>query len=112
MEIRFGSPDLAKVCNCSASIDRRWGKQVAEAIRERLHLLAGTPTLELLREFPGLMTEPIKLDQDGRLAIAVAASWGFLVRPDHDPIPYSRNRELDCKSVKKIVIVEVHRNGR
>jgi len=112
MEIRFGSPDLAKVCNCSASIDRRWGKQVAAAIRERLHLLAGTPTLELLREFPGLMTEPIKLDQDGRLAIAVVASWRFLIRPDHDPIPYARNRELDCKSVKKIVIVEVHFNGR
>lgn len=112
MEIRFGSPDLAKVCNCSASIDRRWGREVATVIRERLYLLAGTPTLELLREFPDLMTEPIKLDQDGRLTIAVAEGWRFVVQPDHEPIPYSRNRELDCKSVKKIVIVEVHRNGR
>jgi plasmid maintenance system killer protein len=112
MEIRFGSPDLAKVCNCSASIDRRWGKQVAEAIRERLHLLGGIPTLELLREFPGLMTEPIKLDQDGRFAIAVIADWRFFIRPDHEPVPYLRNRGLDCKSVKKIVIVEVHCDGR
>ena len=112
MEIRFGSPDLAKICNCSASIDRRWGKQVAAVIRERLYLLAGTPSLEFLREFPGLMMEPIKLDQCGRLAIAVVASCKLIVQPDHEPIPYLLNRELDCKRVKKLVIVEVQGNGR
>ena len=112
MEIRFGSSDLAKVCNCSASIDRRWGNEIGAVIRERLYLLAGIPTLELLREFPGLMIEPIKLDQHGRLAIVVVGSCKLLVQPDHAPIPYLQNRELDCKKVRKLVIVEVHGHGR
>ena len=53
MEIRFGSSDLAKLCNCSAAIDGRWGQHVGPAIRERLCLLAATPTLDLLCEFAG-----------------------------------------------------------
>jgi len=112
MEIRFGSSDLAKLCNCSASIDRRWGQHVGAAIRERLCLLAGTPTLELFREFAGLMMEPITLDQHGLFAIAVASSCKLLVEPDHQPAPVLRGRELDCKRVKRLVIVEVHSNGR
>lgn len=112
MEIRFGSSDLAKLCNCSASIDRRWGQHVGGAIRERLCLLAGTPTLELLREFAGLLMEPIALDKNGRFAIAVVSNWTFLVAPDHEPAPLLRGRELDCKNVKKIAIMEVHCNER
>lgn len=65
MEIRFGTSDLARLCNCAASIDRRWGKLVGAAIRERLCLLAGTPTLDLLNEFSGLLMEPISLDKQG-----------------------------------------------
>jgi len=112
MEIRFGSSDLAKLCNCSASIDRRWGKHVGTAIRERLCLLAGTPTLDLLREFSGLMMEPVTLDPQGRFGIAVVSGWTFLVEPDHRPAPFLTSRELDCKRVHKLVIVEVHGNGR
>ena len=112
MEIRFGSSDLAKICNCSASIDQRWGPPVGAVLRERLHLLAGTPTLELLREFPGLIMEPIKLDHRGCFVVALVANCKLFVQPDHEPIPYLRNRELDCNRVKKLVIVEVHVNGR
>ena len=112
MEIRFGSSDLARLCNCSASIDRRWGQQVGAAIRERLCLLAGTPTLELLREFAGLVMEPVTLDQHGRFALAVASGCTFLIEPDHKPTPFLRGRELNCNRVKRLVIVEVHVNGR
>jgi hypothetical protein len=112
MEIRFASSELAKICNCSASIDRRWGKQIGAAIRERLCLLAGTPTLELLSEFAGLIKEPVKLDPHGRFAVAVISGCKLFVRPDHEPIPFLRNRELDCTRVKKLVIVEVHSNER
>jgi hypothetical protein len=111
MEIRFGSSDLAKTCNCSASIDRRWGQQFGATIREGLCLLAGTPTLELLREFAGLMLEPVAVDQHGRLAITVASNCRLLVEPSHKPLPILRGRELDCKRIEKLVIMEVHVNG-
>ena len=112
MEIRFGSSDLAKVCNCSAAIDRRWGQQVGAAIRERLYLLAGTPSLDLLCEIAGVLMEPVALDQHGGFAIAVVSKWTFRVLPDHKPVPFSRGRELDCTKVKRLVIVEVNGNER
>jgi hypothetical protein len=112
MEIRFGSSDLARICNCSASIDRRWGQQVGTTIREGLCLLAGTPTLELLREFAGLMMEPVTLDQHGRFAITVTSNCRLLVEPGHKPPPLLRGRELNCKRIEKLVIMEVHVNGR
>jgi hypothetical protein len=108
MEIRFGSSDLATLCNCSAAIDRRWGQHVGAAIRERLCLLAGTPTLDLLREFVGAMKEPVTLDQQGGFDIAVVSNFTFRVLPDHKPIPFLRGRELDCKKVRKLLIVEVN----
>ena len=112
MEIRFGTSDLARTCNCGASIDRRWGKLVGAVIRERLCLLAGTPTLELLREFSGLLMEPLNLDKQGHFAIAVVSDCSLLVRPDHEPIPLLRNRLLDCTKVKRLVIEEVQGHGR
>ena len=69
-------------------------------------------TLELLREIAGVLMEPVTLDQHGRFAIAVVSKWTFLVLPDHKPVPFSRGRELDCKKVKKLVIVEVNGNER
>jgi hypothetical protein len=111
MEIRFASSELAKLCNCSASIDRRWGKQIGTAIRQRLCLLAGTPTLELLTEFAGLMKEPVRLDPHGCFSVAVISGYRFLVKPDHKPIPFLRNQELDCTKIKTLMIVEVHSNG-
>jgi hypothetical protein len=112
MEIRFGSSDLATLCNCSAAIDRRWGPLVGAAIRERFCLLAGTPTLELLREFAGAMKEPVTLDQQGGFVITVVSNITLRVLPDQKPIPFSRGRELDCKKVKKLLIVEVNANER
>lgn len=112
MEIRFGSSDLAALCNCSAAINRRWGLPVGAAIRERLCLLAGIPNLELLREFSGVLIEPVTLNQNGAFAVAVVSTWTFRVAPDHKPIPFLQGRELDCRKVEKLVIVEVNGNER
>jgi hypothetical protein len=112
MEIRFGNSDLARVYNCALSIDRRWGHSVGGAIHERLFLLSGTPTLELLTEFPGLLMEPVNLDRHGRFAILVVSDCSLVVRPDHEPIPFRRSRELDCSKVRRLVIEEVQRHGR
>jgi hypothetical protein len=111
MEIRFGTSDLARICNSAASLDRRWGKPIGAAIRERLCLLAGTPTLELLSEFSGLLMAPVNLDKQGRFAIAVVSECSLVVRPDHEPIPLVRSRQLDCTKVKKLVIEEVNGHG-
>lgn len=112
VEIRFGSSNLAEVCNCSASIDQRWGEDVGDAIRERLCLLAAVPSLELVREFAGFLMEPVSLDKNGSFAIALVPSWKLLIAPDHQPVPFVRDRELDCKKVEKLVIVEVHSSER
>ena len=112
MELRFCSPALAELCNRSAELDRRWGRVVGGALRERLFQLLGTPNLDLLREFPGVLDEPVRVDDCGDLRINVAAGSGILVQPDHDPIPFLGGRILACTQIEKLLVVEVNGYGR
>jgi hypothetical protein len=111
MRLRFQTRLLADVCNRGSALDRKWGGDVATAVRRRLSLLAGVPTLELLKEFPGAIGIPIKPDTHYRIAIEVVRNCHIIVQPDHNPIPYLLNGELACKLVECLIIVEVNGYG-
>jgi len=111
MRLRFQTRPLADVCNCGDALDRKWGRDIAAVVRSCLSLLAGLPTLDLVKEFPGAIAIPVRSDAHHQIKIEAAANCCILVKPDHNPIPYLSNGELACKLVECLIIVEVNGYG-
>lgn len=107
MRVRFSSRSLADLCGSAAAIDRKWGPALGICLRRRLKLLVATPTLDLLRGYPGVLPLKLKTDAQDQLAIGVRKDCGLIVVPDHRPVPRSSNGELVAKEIDQIIVVEV-----
>jgi hypothetical protein len=107
MRIRFSSRSLADICGSAAAIDRKWGSALGICLRRRLKLLVATPTLDLLRGYPGVLPLKLKTDAQNQLAISVRKDCGLIVVPDHRPVPRFSNGELVAKEIDQIIVVEV-----
>jgi len=107
MRVRFSSRSLADLCGSAAAIDRKWGSVLGICLRRRLKLLVATPTLDLLRDYPGVLPVKLKTDARDQLAIGVRKDCRLIVVPDHRPVPRSSNGELVAKEIDQIIVVEV-----
>ncbi len=54
MIVSFATEELATLCNSGAALDKRFGRQRAQQIRQRLFEIAGTPSVERLTRLPAL----------------------------------------------------------
>lgn len=111
MRVRFSSRSLADICGSVVAIDRKWGSSLGICLRRRLKLLVATPTLDLLRGYPGVLPPKLKTDGHDQLAIGVRKDCGLIVVPDHRPVPRTPNGELAAKEIDQIVVVEVRIYG-
>ena len=111
MRVRFSSQALADLCGSAASMDRKWGATLGVCLRRRLKLLVASPTLDLLREYPGVLPLKLKTDAQDQIAIGVRKDCGIIVVPDHRPVPRRSNGELAAKEIDQIIVIEVSVHG-
>ena len=111
MRVRFSSRSLADLCESATAIDRKWGSALGICLRRRLKLLVATPTLDLLRDYPGVLPVKLKTDAEDQLAIGVRKDCRLIVVPDHKPVPRRPNGELAAKAIDQIIVVEVSIHG-
>jgi toxin HigB-1 len=111
MLIRFSSEALAKVCNSSELLRRRWGVPKGLLLEKRLSQIGAMPNLQLVTAIPGILETPVRLTKKGELVAAVFLPLRLLFRVDHDPIPLHENGDARCTEIHDLVLMEVLDGG-
>jgi proteic killer suppression protein len=107
MRIRFRDSRLAKECNDSKLLVRRYGPEGGKLIRRRLDELAAAETLADLRTLRQVRCHELKADRRGQLSVDLKHPQRLLFVPDDDPIPRRKDGGLDWSGVKAVLILGV-----
>ena len=107
MDIVFESARDRALFNDRRALTRRYGKQVAEKIAQRLDDVRAAEALEDLRGLPGRWHE-LTGDRVGQVAAHLTANLRLVVEVADDPLPRRPNDAgLDWAGVTTVRVVEV-----
>ena len=85
---------------------RKYGKQRAAKLGQRVGQLADAETLGDFRHLPGRCHE-LKGNRKGQLALDLDGPYRLLFEPDHDLLPVTEESGLDWNSVTRVKILEI-----
>jgi proteic killer suppression protein len=111
MLIRFSSEALAKVCNSSELLRRRWGISKGLLLEKRLSQIGAMPNLQLVTAIPGILETPVRLTKKDEFVAAVFLPLRLLFRVDHDPVPLHQNGDARCTEIHNLILMEVIDGG-
>ena len=106
MEIRFASERLRDECNDTTTLVRRYGKQGAKRLRQRLDDLDAVANLEAARPLPGKLHE-LTGDRKGRLAMTVDRGKRLILEPADPELARKPDGGLDWTQVTAVRILGV-----
>lgn len=107
MEITFTSRKLQKVCNSEKEMRARFGKPLAERLKQRLAELKAAETLEDIRRLPSARCHELSQNRKGQLAVDVVHPKRLIFEPDHNPVPRKPDGGLDWPHVTRIRVIEI-----
>lgn len=111
MLIRFQTEALAKTCSRSELLQKRWGNEKGRLLETRLFQIAAMPNLRLVAAIPGILTNPVRPNQQGVIIAAVLLPLRIVFMVDHDPLPLNEDGSARCEEIAKIVVLEVLDDG-
>ncbi len=106
MDITFRSTKLGKVLCDKKLCERKYGRDCAKKIGQRLDELRAAPNLETMRLLPGRCHE-MEADRKGQFSVDVVHPKRLLFRPNHEPVPAKPDGGIDWSGVTCIEIIEV-----
>lgn len=96
MIVSFATEELAALCNSGAALDKRFGRERGELIRQRMYEVAGAPSIDGLTRLPALKCS--RRTEAGREVVVVLV----------DSITMLAIEALTAQSgVEELVIVEL-----
>jgi proteic killer suppression protein len=107
VEIQFTSRKLQKVCNSEKEMRTRFGKPLAERLKQRLAELKAADTLEDIRRLPSARCHELSQNRKGQLAVDVVHPRRLIFEPDHNPVPRKPDGGLDWPHVTRIRVIEI-----
>ena len=105
MEISFEKPAIAKLCNSSAKLRKRYGPRMSELIQQRLFDLMAAESLSVMSALPG-RCHPLTENFKWHFAVDLIHPIRLVFVPDHDPIP-TNSGNIDLEQVTAIKIVGI-----
>ncbi len=106
VEIQFASERLRDECNDTTKLVRRYGKQGAKRLRQRLDDLDAAANLEEARPLPGKLHE-LTGDRKGRLAMTVDRGKRLILEPADPELARKPDGGLDWTRVTAVRILGV-----
>jgi proteic killer suppression protein len=107
VEITFISRKLQKVCNSEKEMRTRFGKPLAERLKQRLAELKAADTLEDIRRLPSARCHELSQNRKGQLAVDVVHPKRLIFEPDYNPVPRKPDGGLDWPHVTRIRVIEI-----
>jgi len=106
MDVSFEKAKLAKLCNSEKKLRGEYGPRMCPLIQQRLADLAEVDTLLDMKLLPGRCHE-LTQNLAGHLAVDLVHPNRLVFRPNHDPLPTTKNGSLDWGRVTKIIVVGI-----
>ena len=107
MEIHFRTRKLKELCESEKQSDRRFGRQIARRLRQRLLEFAAAETLADIRCLPAARLHPLKGERAGQFAVDLKHPFRLIIEPCEDPLPQKPNGGLALSRVRTITVIEI-----
>ena len=107
MEVSFATKSMQKCCSEEKAMQKRWGKNLARKLKQRLMELGAATTLQDIRRIPPARCHELKGKRKGQLSVELEHPYRLIFKPDHSPVPRREDGGLDWDGVTKVVLIEV-----
>lgn len=107
VDIAFQTEQLAKLCNESKALRRKYGAEGEKLVRRRLDDLRAAPSLAAMAKLPAARCEELKGNRAGELSVRLHGGYRLIFRPGHDPVPRKPDGGLDWTAVTVATILGI-----
>ena len=107
MEIEFRTSKLKKCCENLKAGTRKWGRENAEKVLQRLNEIEAAEDLEMLLKLPGAGCHALKQDRDGQYSVYLKHPYRLIFEPSGDPSGYIEENNINPARVTQVLVLEV-----
>lgn len=104
LEISFGTKALRTVCEDRRKAERRYGRELAKALRVRLADLRAAPSLT---DFPFEVEIPARSSVDPTCSIRLLSDSFIMLCANHSKNPVDEANAIDWARVSRVKIVQI-----
>jgi proteic killer suppression protein len=106
MDVSFANGRLKGQLSDERSLRRAFGDR-AKRLQLRLDLLKAADCLDDVPPFPPPRRHELTGDWRGHFAVDLTANWRLIFRPNHDPVPLTKDGGVNLKAITAITIVAI-----
>ncbi len=107
MEVSFATKKLQKTCSSAKEMQRTYGAELSEKLKQRLWELRAAVTLRDISRLPPARCHELKGNRAGQLSVDLTHPYRLIFQPDHAPLPYKDDGGLDWTQVTRVLVLEV-----
>jgi len=106
MDISYANSRIRKLCTDAKEARKKYGKDGADVLEERLKQMRAAQCLEDLRLLPGGWHE-LTQNRKGQLACSLLGMNRLVFQPANDPRPVKSDGGLDWTQVTALINLEI-----
>ena len=107
MEIEFRTKQLRKRCETVKDASRKWGRESALKLVQRLFEIDAAEHLLDLLKLPAAKCHPLSGDREGQFAVRLRHPYRLVFEPVCEPNEYMRGNTIEPEKVTRVKILEV-----
>ena len=107
VEVEVGKRSLAKALNSERELLKKYGRNMANALRIRLGVLQAAPNLAAVPTDKPVRRHLLGADRAGQFAVDLVHPYRLVFKPNHAPVPLREDGGIDTERVTAITIVDV-----
>lgn len=107
MNIYFKTKRLQKSCSNVKEMQKRYGKECADKLSQRLGEIKAFKNLEQLHMLPQARCHALKNNRAGQYAVDLKQPFRLIFIPYNDPVPLKEDGGYDLSKITAVTILEV-----
>lgn len=107
MELYFKSNQLRRACNRESESIKKWGREIAIKLQQRLNELKAADTLSDISYLPPARLHELTGEKTGIFAVDLKQPFRLLFEPAAEPVPLKKDGSIDKTRIRSIRILEV-----
>lgn len=107
MVVYFKSARIQTIFNSANKLHRKYGKDQADKIMQRMAEIEAFDNLAQLREYPPARFHKLAAERNGQYAVDLHKAYRLILEPANDPLALLPDGSVDLSKVTEVYIVEI-----
>ena len=107
VEVEVRKRSLAKALNSERDLVRKYGRDMANALRTRLGVLENAPNLAAVPTGKPVRRHLLKANRAGQFAVDLVHPYRLVFKPNHTPVPRRPDGGIDTERVTAVTVIDV-----